>query len=103
MNSAPSNAGADLPQIPGYQVEVLLGRGGMGIVCKALHLRLNRFVALKMLLAGAYARSDERERFLRDASAIDRFSADEKHQCLALWQSADVVLTRARDTKRKRD
>src|SRR5262249_7580589 len=66
----PRHTCAELPEIPGYQVEALLGRGGMGAVYKARHLRLNRFVALKMLLAGAYAGPHERARFQREAEAV---------------------------------
>src|SRR5262249_6186902 len=44
--------------------------GGMGLVYKARHLRLNRFVALKMLIAGAYAGPHERARFQREAEAV---------------------------------
>jgi tetratricopeptide (TPR) repeat protein/tRNA A-37 threonylcarbamoyl transferase component Bud32 len=62
--------GAELPRIPGYAVEALLGRGGMGVVYKARHLRLNRFVALKMLITGAYAGPHERARFQREAEAV---------------------------------
>ena len=65
-----SSHNTGLPQVPGYRVEGELGRGGMGIVYRAWHLRLNRPVALKMLLAGPYARPAELERFLREAEAV---------------------------------
>src|SRR5262249_37180911 len=61
---------AGLPQVPGYGVEAVLGHGGMGVVYKARHLRLNRTVALKMLLAGAYAAPHELARFQREAEAV---------------------------------
>jgi serine/threonine-protein kinase len=61
---------AALPQVSGYRVECLLGRGGMGAVFRAWHHRLNRPVALKMMLAGAYAGPRERERFQREAEAV---------------------------------
>ena len=61
---------AALPRIPGYEVEAVLGCGGMGVVFRARHLRLNRVVALKMALAGAYASRQERERFQREAEAV---------------------------------
>jgi serine/threonine-protein kinase len=69
---APARASAEmaLPQIPGYEVEAVLGRGGMGVVFRAKHLRLNRTVALKMLLAGAYAGPHERVRFQCEAEAV---------------------------------
>jgi serine/threonine-protein kinase len=59
-----------LPQVPGYAVEAMLGRGGMGIVFRARHLRLNRLVALKMALTGAYADPREQARFQREAEAV---------------------------------
>jgi serine/threonine-protein kinase len=62
----------ELPIVPGYEVEAVLGRGGMGIVYRARHVRLNRLVALKMLLAGVYATSHERARFQREAEAVAR-------------------------------
>ena len=63
-------AGSELPRVPGYQVEALLGSGGMGVVYKAVHLRLKRPVALKMLLAGAYATPQELACLLREAQAV---------------------------------
>jgi eukaryotic-like serine/threonine-protein kinase len=66
----PLHEGARLPEIAGYRVEALLGQGGMGVVFRARHLSLNRVVALKMVLAGAYAGQHERERFQREAEAV---------------------------------
>jgi eukaryotic-like serine/threonine-protein kinase len=59
-----------LPEIPEYEIQSVLGQGGMGVVYKALQRRLQRLVAVKMLLAGPYAQPKELERFLREAKAI---------------------------------
>src|SRR5262249_18198922 len=65
-----SQLSAELPRLPGYEVESILGRGGMGVVYKAKQLKLNRPVALKMLLAGNFAAKPEFLRFMREAEAI---------------------------------
>jgi serine/threonine protein kinase len=58
------------PRVPGYEFLEELGRGGFGIVYKVRHVRLNRIVALKMILVGGQAGSEERRRFLAEAEAI---------------------------------
>jgi serine/threonine-protein kinase len=60
----------ELPRIDGYDVESVLGYGGMGVVYRARHLKLKRTVALKMLLSGAYASPQELTRFVREAEAV---------------------------------
>ncbi len=62
-------AGAGLV-VAGYVVEGELGRGGMGVVYRARQPRLNRTVALKMILSDEHASDDERRRFLREAEAL---------------------------------
>lgn len=57
-------------QIDEYKLETMLGEGGMASVYRALDVRLNRYVAVKVIRASFRADSDYTMRFEREAQAI---------------------------------
>ena len=67
---APSSASTLV--IPGYVIIGELGHGGMGVVYKAKHIKADRVVALKMILASKHASVQDQVRFQIEAEAVAR-------------------------------
>jgi serine/threonine-protein kinase len=87
-----------------YQVERILGTGGMGMVVAARHIELGQTVALKFMLPEALADPDNAERFLREAQAavqlrsihtarildVGRFENDEPFMVMEYLEGQDL-------------
>ncbi|HLD35455.1 MAG TPA: serine/threonine-protein kinase [Planctomycetota bacterium] len=59
--------------LPGYQVLGKLGAGGMGIVFKALEIKTNRIVAIKMIFPKTVLNQNLFQSFRREAQLLIKF------------------------------
>jgi serine/threonine protein kinase len=72
LAATPVKAEPQRPLIAGYEILGELGRGGMGVVYQARQIKLNRVVALKIILHVGHAVRTELARFRTEAEAIAR-------------------------------
>jgi serine/threonine-protein kinase len=59
-----------------YRVESVVGRGGMAIVLKVVHVQLEEELAVKVLLPERATNQDVAARFLREAQAVARLRGE---------------------------
>ena len=71
-----------LGSIGPYELLEVLGQGGMGTVYKARHPRLDKIVALKVLVSGKKMTGDVLNRFEREMKAVEKL--DHPHLIRAL-------------------
>jgi serine/threonine-protein kinase len=71
-------AGAHPGELDDYEILEEIHRGGQGVVYRAVQRSTNRVVALKVLLAGAFATSRQRRRFEREIEIV----ASLAHPCI---------------------
>jgi hypothetical protein len=74
-------------RIAGYEISEQIGHGGMAVVFRALDLRLNRQVALKILAPVAAADEAFRQRFMRESRLAA--SVDDPH-IIPVFEAGDA-------------
>jgi tRNA A-37 threonylcarbamoyl transferase component Bud32 len=66
---APPETPGHLGRLGHYEILEVVGQGGMGIVLKAQDTKLQRIVAIKVMMPELAARASARQRFIREARA----------------------------------
>jgi WD40 repeat protein len=73
---APSDQSGSLGRLGHYEVQEVIGSGGMGIVLRAFDERLHRVVAIKVMSPSLAASAAARKRFTREARAAAAVTHD---------------------------
>lgn len=79
--------GGPFPTIEGFEIEGILGKGGMGVVYRARQMSLKRLVALKMILTGGHADAEDLARFRAEAESVARLQHPNIVQIHAVGES----------------
>ncbi|MEZ6062637.1 MAG: serine/threonine-protein kinase [Planctomycetaceae bacterium] len=69
LTGTPPSLPSRAPRIPGFELERIVGRGGNGVVYRATEERLNRPVAVKLLMNVDAAGEQQRSSLFREAEA----------------------------------
>ncbi|MCX7007927.1 MAG: serine/threonine-protein kinase, partial [Kiritimatiellaeota bacterium] len=83
-------AGLEGQTLGSYEILTKLGQGGMGSVYKARDIRLQRFVAIKILPAQLAADEEFVQRFQREAIAAAQFCHSNLVQVFDIGESGDT-------------
>jgi serine/threonine-protein kinase len=79
------------PAIPGFRLAEELGRGGMGIVYRAVRLADNRVTAVKVVLPAVAPRPETLARFQREIALLQRLSHPHIVAILDLGDTAGLL------------
>jgi serine/threonine-protein kinase len=75
-----------------YEVQSILGQGGMGVVVAAMHLDLREVVALKFLLPQAESSPQTIARFLNEARAVRKLRSEHVVKVLDVGRLSETGL-----------